>query len=53
MLLINAQAQQSKVMNVDIEERQPSKLSIMPEKLQATMSGAEFRDLIEFLAGLK
>jgi hypothetical protein len=53
LLLINAQGQQAKVMNVDIEERQPSRISIMPEKLQATMSSAEFRDLVEFLSRLK
>ncbi len=53
LLLINAQGQQAKVTNVDIEERQPSKLSIMPEKLQATMTSGEFRDLIEFLSRLK
>jgi hypothetical protein len=53
LLLINAQGQQAKAMNVDIEERQPSKISIMPEKLQAAMSSAEFRDLVEFLSRLK
>ncbi len=51
--IVNAQAQVTRVKSVDIEERLPSKLSVMPEKLHHALTRKEFRDLIAFLAGLK
>ena len=53
IILIDAQGKQTKVLNQNIEERQAAKVSIMPEKLPERMTRREFRDLIEFLAGLK
>jgi putative heme-binding domain-containing protein len=53
ILLIDAQGKQTKVKNQEIDERQASKISIMPEKLPERMTRQDFRDLIEFLAGLK
>ncbi|HVR87401.1 MAG TPA: PVC-type heme-binding CxxCH protein [Planctomycetota bacterium] len=53
IILIDAQGKQTKVKNQDIEDRQASKLSIMPEKLPERMTRQDFRDLIEFLSGLK
>ncbi|HZE99073.1 MAG TPA: PVC-type heme-binding CxxCH protein [Planctomycetota bacterium] len=53
IILIDAQGKKTKVKNVDIDERQASKLSIMPEKLSDRLTRADFRNLIEFLAGLK
>lgn len=53
LVLIDAQGKQTKVKNVDIEEKQASKISIMPEKLAEKLTRQDFRDLIEFLAGLK
>jgi len=53
IVLIDAQGKQTKVKNVKIEERQPSKLSIMPEKLVERLTRQDFRDLLEFLSGLK
>jgi putative membrane-bound dehydrogenase-like protein len=35
----------------DVEERQPSQLSLMPEGLLGTLSEAEVRDLLAYLAG--
>jgi hypothetical protein len=52
-LVVNAQAQQSKILVKDLEERRPSQLSIMPEKLVDVLTPAEFRDLVSYLAGLK
>ncbi len=53
IILIDAQGKQTKVKNQDIDERQASKLSIMPEKLPERMTRQDFRDLIDFLSGLK
>ncbi|HLY07927.1 MAG TPA: PVC-type heme-binding CxxCH protein [Planctomycetota bacterium] len=53
ILLIDAQGKQTKVKNQEIEERQASKVSIMPEKLPERMTRKDFRDLIEFLSTLK
>jgi putative heme-binding domain-containing protein len=53
VVLIDAQGKQTKVKNVNIEERQASKVSIMPDKLVERLTRQDFRDLIEFLAGLK
>jgi putative membrane-bound dehydrogenase-like protein len=53
IILIDAQGKQTKVKNVNIEERQASKLSIMPEKLVEKLTRQDFRDLLEFLSGLK
>ncbi len=53
LMLINAQAQIVKVPFAEIQERQPSQLSIMPEKLEAGLTFDEFTNLIEFMAGLK
>ena len=39
--------------NVTIDERQASKVSIMPDKLVEKLTRQDFRDLIEFLSGLK
>ena len=53
IILIDAQGKQTKVKNQEIDERQASKLSIMPEKLPERMTRQDFRDLIIFLSGLK
>jgi putative membrane-bound dehydrogenase-like protein len=53
VILINAEGAQTKVLNVDIDERLSSKISIMPDKLTVAMTPKEFRDLVTFLAGLK
>jgi putative membrane-bound dehydrogenase-like protein len=53
IVLIDAQGKKTKVKNQDIDERQASKLSIMPEKLPERLTRQEFRDLIDFLSGLK
>jgi len=53
IVLIDAQGKKTKVKNQDIDERQASKLSIMPEKLPERLTIREFRDLIEFLSTLK
>lgn len=53
IVLIDAQGKKTKLKNKDIEERQTSKLSIMPEKLSERLTRQEFRDLIEYLSGLK
>jgi hypothetical protein len=53
IILIDAQGKQTKVKNVNIEERQASKLSIMPEKLVERLTRQDFRDLLEYLAGQK
>jgi putative membrane-bound dehydrogenase-like protein len=53
VVLIDAQGKQTKVKNADIDERQASKLSIMPEKLAERLTRQDFRDLIEYLSGLK
>jgi putative heme-binding domain-containing protein len=53
IVLIDAQGKKTKVKNQDIDERQASKLSIMPEKLPERLTIREFRDLIEFLSSLK
>ncbi|HEX7898067.1 MAG TPA: PVC-type heme-binding CxxCH protein [Planctomycetota bacterium] len=51
--LVNAQGALVTVKLKDVEERQVSKLSLMPEKLPGSMTVAEFRDLIAFLESLK
>jgi putative heme-binding domain-containing protein len=53
VILINAQGQERKIEIKDIDERVASPVSIMPEKLAATLTSKEFRDLVTFLAGLK
>lgn len=53
IVLIDAQGKKTKIKNEDVDERQASKLSIMPETLPERLTRQEFRDLIEFLAGLK
>jgi putative membrane-bound dehydrogenase-like protein len=53
VILINAQGLQTKVENKDVDERVASPISIMPEKLVATLTRKEFRDLVSFLASLK
>lgn len=53
VVLIDAQGKQTRIKNINIEERQASKISIMPEKLTEKLTRQDFRDLIEFLAGLK
>jgi len=53
IVLIDAQGKKTKVKNTDIDERQPSKLSIMPEKLPERLTRQDFRDLIEYLSALK
>ena len=53
IILIDAQGKKTKVKNQEIDERQASKLSIMPEKLPERLTRQDFRDLIEFLSGLK
>jgi putative heme-binding domain-containing protein len=53
IILINAQGMKTKVKNVDIEERQASKVSIMPDKLADRLTRDDFRNLIEFLSTLK
>lgn len=53
IVLIDAQGRKTKVKNKDIDERQPSKLSIMPEKLHERLTRQDFRDLIEYLSTLK
>ena len=53
ILLIDAQGKQTKVENKDIDERQASRVSIMPDKLVDRLTRQDFRDLIEFLMGLK
>lgn len=52
-LLIDAQGKTSRLKNSAVEERQPSKLSIMPDKLVERLTTQDFRDLLEFLSGLK
>jgi hypothetical protein len=51
--IVDAKAQVTKVKSIDIEERLPSRISIMPEKLHHVLTRKEFRDLVAFLAGLK
>jgi putative heme-binding domain-containing protein len=53
IIVIDAQGKTTKVLNQDIDERQASKLSIMPDKLPERMTRQDFRDLIGFLSGLK
>ena len=53
IVLIDAQGKQTKVKNAAIDERQASKVSIMPDKLVEKLTRQDFRDLIEFLSGLK
>lgn len=51
--LVNAQGALVTVKLKDVEERQVSKLSLMPEKLPNAMTVEEFRDLIAYLESLK
>ncbi len=53
LVLIDAQGKKTKLKNQGIDERQASKLSIMPEKLPERLTRQEFRDLIDFLSSLK
>jgi hypothetical protein len=53
ILLINAQGRETKILNAEIDERKPSRVSIMPEKLQEGLTAEEFRDLVEFLSSLR
>ncbi|HYE98358.1 MAG TPA: PVC-type heme-binding CxxCH protein [Planctomycetota bacterium] len=51
--LVNAQGLERTVARKEIEDRRPSALSLMPEKLQNAMTLQEFRDLLSFLETLK
>ncbi|HYE99941.1 MAG TPA: dehydrogenase, partial [Planctomycetota bacterium] len=51
--LVNAQGVERTVARKEIEDRRPSALSLMPEKLQNAMTLQEFRDLLSFLETLK
>lgn len=51
--LVTAQGAMAVVKLKDVEDRQVSKLSLMPEKLPGAMTREEFRDLIAFLESLK
>jgi putative membrane-bound dehydrogenase-like protein len=53
VVLIDATGKQTRVKNIHIEDRQASKVSIMPDKLVEKLTRQDFRDLIEFLSGLK
>jgi putative membrane-bound dehydrogenase-like protein len=53
VVLIDATGKQTRVKNIHIEERQASKVSIMPEKLVEKLTRQDFRDLIEFLSQQK
>lgn len=48
---IGADGERFEVALDEIRSQRPSKLSIMPAKLEETMSIEEFRDLVAFLAG--
>lgn len=49
----NARGEVTLVKGAEIEERLPSKVSVMPEGLHKQMTGEEFRDLLKYLEGLK
>ena len=51
--LVNAQGVERTVARKEIEDRRPSTLSLMPEKLHEAMTLQEFRDLLSFLETLK
>ena len=51
-MFIGADGERFEVPSVDIVSQRPSKASIMPGKLEETMSIAEFRDLIAFLSSV-
>lgn len=49
----NARGEVTLVKGSEIEERLPSKVSVMPEGLHKQMTTEEFRDLLTYLEGLK
>lgn len=49
----NARGEVTLVKGAEIEERLPSKVSVMPEGLHKQMTVEEFRDLLKYLEGLK
>ncbi len=49
----NARGDVTLVKGSEIEERLPSKVSVMPEGLHKQMTAQEFRDLLTYLEGLK
>lgn len=49
----NARGEVTLVKGSEIEERLPSKVSVMPEGLHKQMTTEEFRDLLKYLEGLK
>lgn len=49
----NARGEVTLVKLAEIEERLPSKVSVMPEGLHKQMTTKEFRDLLMYLEGLK
>jgi len=51
--LMGADGQVLRIAATDIKERHGSALSLMPEGLQAGLSGEQFTDLIEYLVRLK
>ncbi len=53
IVMLTAQGAQVVTKLKDVEERQASKLSLMPEKLPGAMTLEEFRDLLSFLESLK
>jgi hypothetical protein len=50
LTLADSQGQKHVMTKADIEEQQPSPLSVMPEGFEKRFSEAEFVDLIAFLA---
>ena len=53
LTLADAQGLKQTINKADIEDRQPSPLSTMPEGLEKRFSEEEFLDLIEFLVAEK
>jgi hypothetical protein len=53
LVLITAQAVVIRIKPKDVQEKQPSRLSIMPEGLQNGLTPREFMDLIEYLSRLR
>lgn len=53
LILNTAGAGQVSILGANIERHQTSKLSLMPEGLEQTMTPPDFRDLIAFLESLK
>ncbi len=51
--LFDAAAQKIVIKKTDIKEREPSKLSLMPEGLHTSLKPEEFSDLVAYLESLK